>query len=175
MVMVVNGPVKVGTTCGSLPSSVVKGRRRGRRLAGRRGVARLPWVVALGTHGSGGRQGAKPPTGGGDQRGPAPGALEAEEHATTVASDAASDVEKPVAEPLRLPAARLAIQAEVLEEGEQVLGGEHQLQPDLVGGELTEGEVAEPGVLAAADAVLDASVAAMTGLELGQVGVVLVR
>src|SRR5215469_13005255 len=75
---------------------------------------------------------------------------------------------------LRFPAPCLAIQAEALEEGEKVLGSEHQLQPDLVGGELAEGELAEPGVLAAADAVLDASVAAMARFELGQVGVVLV-
>lgn len=49
------------------------------------------------------------------------------------------------------------------------LGGEHQLQPDLVGGELAEGEVAQPGVLTAADAVLDVGVGAVPGLELGQV------
>jgi hypothetical protein len=60
-----------------------------------------------------------------------------------------------MAETLRLPTARLAFQAESLEEGEQVLSGEHELQPDLVGRELAEGEVAEPGVLAAADPVLD--------------------
>src|SRR5215472_4213850 len=77
-------------------------------------------------------------------------------------------------ERLRLPAARLVVEAEALEEGEQVLSGEHQLQPDLVGGELAEREVAEPGVLAAADAVLDASTAAVARLEPRQVGVVLV-
>src|SRR2546423_7155208 len=79
-----------------------------------------------------------------------------------------------MAERLGLPEARRAVQAEGLEEGEQVLGGENQLQPDLVGGELAEGEAAQAGVLAAADAVLDASATAMAGFELGQVGVVLV-
>ena len=57
---------------------------------------------------------------------------------------------------------------------EQVLGGEHQFQPDLVGRELTEGDAAQSGVLAAADAVLDAGMATMAGLELGQVVLVLV-
>ncbi len=83
----------------------------------------------------------QPPKGGGEQRRPAPGALQAEDHAPPVAGHAAGDVEESMAEPLRLPAARLAIRAEPLEEGEQVLGGAHQLQPDLVGGELAEGEV----------------------------------
>ena len=77
-----------------------------------------------------------------------------------------------MAERLGLPGACLAVQAEALEEGEQVLGGEDQLQPDLVGGELAEGEVAKPGVLAAADTVLDTSVSAVARLELSQVGVV---
>jgi hypothetical protein len=61
----------------------------------------------------------------------------------------------------------LALQAEPLEEGEQVLGGEHQLQPRLIGSELAEGEVAQPGVLAATDAILDVGAGAMAGLELG--------
>lgn len=123
---------------------------------------------------SGGGQGAKPAKGGSEQGRPAPGALEAEEHAPAAASHAAGDVEESMAERLGFPGARLAVQAEALEEGEQVLGGEHELQPDLVGSELAEGEAAQPGVLAAADAVLGASAAAMAGLELGQVGVVLV-
>ena len=57
-----------------------------------------------------------------------------------------------MAERLRFPAACLSVQTEPLEEGEQVLDGEHQLQPDLVGRELAEGEAAQSGVLAAADA-----------------------
>src|SRR5215472_5633226 len=123
---------------------------------------------------SGGGQGAKSPEGGGEQRCPAPGALQPEEHAATAAGDAAGDVEEPEAERLGFPAACIAVEAEALEEGEQVLSSEHQLQPDLVGRELTEGEVTESGVLAAADAVLDASVTTVARLELGQVGVVLV-
>jgi len=77
--------------------------------------------------------------GGGEQRRPPPRAREAEEHAPTAAGYAAGDVEQSMAERLGLPVARVPIQAEPLEEGEQILGGEHQLQPDLVGGELVEG------------------------------------
>jgi hypothetical protein len=95
--------------------------------------------------------------------------LQAQDHAPTAADHPASDVEQPVAELPGLPAPGLSLQAQPLEEGEQVLGGEHQLQPDLVGGERLEGEVPEPGVLAAADAVLDVGAGAMAGLELGQV------
>src|SRR5215471_21584049 len=91
-----------------------EGRRRWRLSAGRRGVARLPWVVAVERPGSGGRQSTKPPKGGGEQRGPAPGALEAEEHATTVASDAAGDMEESMAERLGLPGACVAVQAKAL-------------------------------------------------------------
>jgi len=49
-----------------------------------------------------------------------------------------------MAERLGLPAPRLAVQTEALEEGEQVLGGEHEFQPDLVGGELAEGKQRSP-------------------------------
>jgi hypothetical protein len=67
--------------------------------------------------------------------------LLAQDHATTAADHPASDVEQPVTQLPGLPAPGLSLQAEPLKEGEQVLGGEHQLQPDLVGGELVEGEV----------------------------------
>src|SRR5262245_45997371 len=77
-------------------------------------------------------------------------------------------------EPLGFPSACVAVEAEALEEGEQILGGEHKFRPDLVGSELAEREVAQPGVLAAADAVFDPSAAAVTRLEPGQVGIVLV-
>ena len=50
-----------------------------------------------------------------------PGTLQAEKDAPPAAGHAASDVEESMAEPLRLPAASFAIQAEPLEEGEQVL------------------------------------------------------
>jgi hypothetical protein len=52
-----------------------------------------------------------------------------------------------------VPNGRLPIHVEPLEEDEQILSSEYPLPPDLVGRELAEWEVAEPGVLAAADAV----------------------
>src|SRR5215472_18471115 len=58
----------------------------------------------------------KPPKGSGEQGRPAPGALQAEEYAPAAAGDAAGDVNESMAEPLGFPAARLAIQAEPLEE-----------------------------------------------------------
>ena len=79
-----------------------------------------------------------------------------------------------VAELLGLPSLRFANQAQALEEGDQVLCGEHQLHPDLVGQEVLEWEVAEAGVLGATNAVLDSGVSAMTNLEGDDVGVALV-
>jgi hypothetical protein len=78
-------------------------------------------------------------------------------------------VQESIAELLGLPSAGLALQAEALVEDQQVLGGEHQLQPNLVGGEAPEGEVLEPGVLGAADPVLDPGRSAVAGLQRGQV------
>jgi len=54
------------------------------------------------------------------------------------------------------------------------LGAEHEFQPDLVAAQQVEGQVAQPGGLAAADAILDAGAAAMAQLQGGQVGVGLV-
>src|SRR5438309_1699691 len=71
--------------------------------------AGMPWVAAVGTARSGGGQGPKPPEGGGEKRGPAPGALEAEEDATPAASHAAGDMEESVTERLGFPSARLAV------------------------------------------------------------------
>src|SRR5215471_10035438 len=76
-----------------------------------------PWVRPDRTGRSGGGQGAKPAKGGGEQRRPRPGALEAEEDAATAAGHAAGDVEESMAERLGFPAARVAVQAEALEEG----------------------------------------------------------
>jgi hypothetical protein len=142
----------------------------------KRAPAWMPWGGCDRMGRSCGGQGAKPPKGGGEQRCPGPGALQAEEDAATTAGHAAGDVEESMAKGLRLPAGRLAVQAEALEEGEQDLGGggEHELQPDLVGGDPAEGDATQPGVLAAADTVFDAGLAAMASLKRGQVGAVLV-
>jgi hypothetical protein len=55
--------------------------------------------------------------------------------------------------------------AEALEEGDQVLGGEHQLKPDLIGSEVVEGQIAQAGVLGAADTVFDTGVGPVAGLQ----------
>jgi hypothetical protein len=120
------------------------------------------------------RKGAEPAKGTSQQFRPGPGTLQAQDHPPAAAGHASGDMKQPVAEPPGLPAPGLSVQALPLEEGEQILGREHQLQPDLVGGELVEEEVPQPGVLAAADALLDVGTGAMTGLELGQVVALLV-
>jgi hypothetical protein len=57
---------------------------------------------------------------------------------------------------------------------DQVLGGEHQFQPDLVAAEQVERQVVQPGGLGGADAVLDPGAVAVAQLQPGQVGVGLV-
>src|SRR5438309_1992670 len=52
-------------------------------------------VVEVGDGRSGGGQGAKPPKGGGEQRGPSPGARQPEEHAPPTARHAAGNVVPP--------------------------------------------------------------------------------
>ena len=83
-------------------------------------------------------------------------------------------MEEAVAEPLRFPMGGLAIEAEALRPGDQVLGDEHQLEPHLVGCEVAEGQVTQPRRVAAADAVLDPGVGAVTRLQRRQIGVSLV-
>ena len=57
-------------------------------------------------------------------------------------------------------------QAQLLGPGDQVLGELHQPQPHLVVGKGLEREVAQPAVLALADAILDPGVAAMIKIKL---------
>ncbi|KUJ64405.1 hypothetical protein ACZ90_57595 [Streptomyces albus subsp. albus] len=71
---------------------------------------------------------------------------------------AGSCVQQPVAELLRLGGGQFAFQQQSAHPGEQVEGGQRQLQPRLVDGEVSRGEATETGGLAAADAVLDAGV-----------------
>jgi hypothetical protein len=85
--------------------------------------------------------------------------------ATGAAGDAGGGVQQPVAEFLRLCGGQLAAQRKSLGPGEQVDGGEGQLQPCGIDGEVPGGEPAESGGLAAADAVLDAGVRAVADLQ----------
>src|SRR5262249_32129611 len=98
---------------------------------------------------------------------PGPVALQTQDVATASADHAADGVQKSVAEFLGLPVTRLTLQAKALVEDQQILGGKHQLQPDLVGGKVTEGKVLEPGVIGTTDPVLDAGVGAMACLQRG--------
>jgi hypothetical protein len=74
-------------------------------------------------------------------------------------------VQQAVAEFLRFGGGQLAVQQEGLGRCEQVDGGQGQLQPRLVDREVAGGEAAAPGGLAAADAVLDAGLPAVAGLQ----------
>jgi hypothetical protein len=67
-------------------------------------------------------------------------------------------VQEPVAELLRFGGGQVTLQQESAHPGEQVGGGQGQLQPGGVDGEVAGGEVAEAGDLAAADGVLNSGV-----------------
>lgn len=63
---------------------------------------------------------------------PGPGCLEAQVGAAGVEGQARGDVQQAVAQALGLGAREVAGQQEGLRPGEQVVGDEHQLQPDAV-------------------------------------------
>jgi hypothetical protein len=77
-------------------------------------------------------------------RSAASGGRRAARYAPPAMRHAAGDVEESMAERLGFPAARLALQAEAPEEGEQVMGGEHDLKPDLVGANWRKGNLRRP-------------------------------
>ncbi len=58
-------------------------------------------------------------------------------------------------------------QGEALQQGGEQLGQQHELQPDGVGGEVLVGQVAGPGVLRGADAVLAARPPAVPQVQAG--------
>ena len=80
-------------------------------------------------------------------------------------------MQKGVAQSLGFGLGQFALEYQALGEGDEVLGQADQLDPAGVVGEVGEGQVAQPGVFGAADAVLDAGMAAVAGLEVGDVGV----
>jgi hypothetical protein len=120
------------------------------------------------------REGPQAVEGGDERLGPGPVAREPELGAPPGANEPSGHVEQPVAQPLGLGQAMLTLEIERLRPGEEVLGDQHQLEPDLVVLEGVEGEVLEARVLGAADAVLDAGPAAVGELERGDVRVRLV-
>ena len=84
-----------------------------------------------------------------------------------VAGEPAGDVQQSVAQPFWFAAGELAGEQQPLRPGEQVLGGEDELEPGGVRLEGAEGEVLEAGVFAAADPVLDERVLAVELFEPG--------
>ena len=79
-------------------------------------------------------------------------------------------MQKRVAQTLGLGLGEFALEDEALGEGDEVLGQADQLDPAGVVGEVAEGQVAQPGVFGATDAVLDAGVAAVARFEVGDAG-----
>lgn len=121
-----------------------------------------------------GRQHAQPREGRDQGFGPGPGARQAQAGAPGRAHHPAGDVQEALAQPLGLGEGQLALEAEKTGPGEQLLGDQRELQPHLVVFEGGEGQVAHPGVLAAADLVLDFCPAAVAQLQGRDVGAVLV-
>ncbi len=74
-------------------------------------------------------------------------------------------VQKRVAQTLGFGLGQFALEHQALGEGDEVLGHADQLDPAGVVGEVAEGQVAQPGVFGATDAVLDAGMAAVAGFE----------
>ena len=91
-----------------------------------------------------------------------------------MSNELAGDVQQAVTQPLRLGVGELAGEADELHPGEEVLGDQRELQPCLVLEEGVVREIAHAGVLAGSDRVLDASAAAVTELQDGDVAAVLV-
>ena len=88
---------------------------------------------------------------GGDLGGPGPALGEAEPQVAAAADEAPGDREQAQPEAFGLPAAGGAGQGEHLGPGQQLAGQGGDLAPQLVLGEALEGQVAQPGVLGAAD------------------------
>jgi hypothetical protein len=80
----------------------------------------------------------------------------------TVWREAGGDVQEPVAQLLRFGGGEFTVQQQELRPGDQVAGGQGQLQPGRVAVEAAGGEAADSGVLAAADAVLHRGMSAGT-------------
>jgi hypothetical protein len=74
---------------------------------------------------------------------------------------AAGGGEQAQPQPFGFPGAGRAVQSEHLHPGGQLAGHGHQLAPQLVGREALQREVAQPGVLGGADAVLRPCAAAV--------------
>src|SRR3984893_2697995 len=95
--------------------------------------------------------------------------LEAKVRAAASPHQAPGHVQEHEPQALGLGGGELALEAQALGPGDEVLGDGHHLDPHGVVRELVEGEVAQPGVLGAADAVLHPGMAAVACLQVGEV------
>lgn len=152
---------------GWLGEGVPRARRAGRDLPGvlrvmsGRGLCR--WSA-----GCWARQRGKSGEGDGEVVGPGPVFGDAEVEAALASGNAGGGMQQPVAKLLRLGLRELAIQRQGLGPGKQVDRCEGEFQPRGVDVELAGREAAEAGVLACPDAVLDAGVGPVTGVQPGQ-------
>jgi hypothetical protein len=107
--------------------------------------------------------------GGGERVRPGPAAVDLEAGAACAVDEAGGDVQQPVAQGLRLGFGEigLVVQENALGPGDEVDRDQRADQPRLVDRELPGGEPAHAGVLAGADAVFDAGVAAVAGIQPG--------
>ena len=113
-------------------------------------------VAGMGSVRSAWFQGLQAADRGGDLGGPGPVCGQAELLAPAAADQPPGHGEDPQAQAFGFPPAGLAVKGEQLHPGQQLAGHGHQFGPDLVGGIAVQGQVAQAGVLGAADAVLAA-------------------
>src|ERR1035437_6794386 len=102
----------------------------------------------------GGGDGLDALPGGDDRICPGPGPGDLQEPAPPAADEAGGGVQDAVAQRLRPRPGQVAVQGDELQPGQQDAGDHGRVEPRLVDLVVVRGEVAEPGVLAGADAVL---------------------
>jgi hypothetical protein len=102
----------------------------------------------------------------GEVPGPGPVGGEPQDEAPGRADEAGGDVQQAIAEGLGRGLGQLALEEVGAAPGQQVGGGEAELEPRLIGGESQERHAVRPGALQGLDAVLGLGVAAVAGFEL---------
>ncbi len=93
---------------------------------------------------------------------------EAQPQPPAAADDAPGGGEQAQPQAFGFPAAGGAVQGEHLHPGQQFAGQGDDLAPDLVLGEAVQGQVAQAGVLGAADAVLAPGAAAVAQFQVSE-------
>ena len=125
-------------------------------------------VAGLVSGWSAGGEGLQPGDRGSYLPGPGPAGGEAEPQAAAAADETPGAGEDPQPQPFRFPPAGRAVQGEHRHPGQQLAGQGDDLAPDLVLGEAVQGEVAQPGVLGAADPVLTPCPAPVTEFQVSE-------